>query len=547
LTQRKLICYAWDAASQRRAAREEKMINRLLTATALGLVAMTAWTTAASAQDAAGNLTIAFAAEATTMDPAKSAAGVDGYFTSQMFEMLVRPDPNLESVNWLATSWELTEVDGKTVLDIVIRDDVTFHNGDPLTSADFEFSYQRQANPEISKWPHLQKFVEEFEIIDDHHFRIHFSAPDSNYVAGNLQLYAMPKKYIEEVGDEEFARNPVGTGPYKFVSFTPKEELKLEAYDGYWNKEHRPTVKTVTVKIIPEDLTRVAALQTGEVDLIDAVPPQMVQQLDSNPKFETVSLLSGNNLFLQFPEHLESSPFSKPEVRRAVAHSIDINAIVKSVLFGQGEIYSEIGRGTSGYDETIQPYAYDPAKAKELLTQAGYPNGFDTSCYNLTTPREPNVKEYGEAMFAYMAQVGIRCRVEGLEYGAWISLGKRSEDTRQLDGPISWMWGHGLPGDVGSPWNGHLRSYEAGSGYGSYSYASNPDIDTMLDEAAGLMDPEARAAKLREIAQLKHERVTGGLTTYRPLVNFAWNAEKVTFTPWPWPGYWRSLQELGLK
>jgi peptide/nickel transport system substrate-binding protein len=142
---------------------------------------------------AAGDLSVAFGAEGTTLDPTKYSAGVDHYFIGQMFEQLVRYDPDLKPVNWLAESWKLEEQDGKPVIDVKLRPGVKFHNGDPLTSADFEFCYERLRDPKVSRWSHLQTNVEKIEIVDDLHFRIHFKAPDGDYVAGALQLWAMPK------------------------------------------------------------------------------------------------------------------------------------------------------------------------------------------------------------------------------------------------------------------------------------------------------------------------------------------------------------------
>ena len=261
----------------------------LLAATILVVPAMAY---AQTPKPATGSLTVAYAAEATMMDPAKYAAGVDQYFFGQIFEQLVRSDPDLKRVNWLAEKWELKEENGKPYLDIHIRKGVKFHNGDPLTSADFEFSYSRLRDNKVSRWSHLQAAVEKFEVIDDHHFLICFKEGDGSYIADNLQLWAMPKKYFEKVGDEEFAKKPVGTGPWKFVSRTIKEEIKFEAFDDYWNKEHRPTVKNLTIKMIPEDLTRVAAFKTGAVDWIDAVPPAMVEEFKKMPGVKTQSFVT---------------------------------------------------------------------------------------------------------------------------------------------------------------------------------------------------------------------------------------------------------------
>ena len=154
----------------------------------------------------------------------------------------------------------------------------------------------------------------------------------------------------------------------------------------------------------------------------------------------------------------------------------------------------------------------------------------------------------GDAVFAYLTAAGIRCRVNELEYGAWINLGRRGrEGPPVMDGVLSWMWSHGVPGDPGTPWAGHLHSFQAGQGWGSYSYTSDPKIDSMIEEQKRTLDPEKRAALLQEIARRKHEEVLGGLTTYRPLVTLAWRTSKVDFTPWPWPGAWHDFQQVSVK
>lgn len=517
---------------------------------AAALMVSTAWTGLAFAEEGKSDLVVAYATESTTLDPVKFSAGADMYFMVHMFEQLVTIGPDLKPVNWLAEKWELGEENGNPVIDVHLRPGVKFHNGDDLTAEDFEFSFERARDPAVSRWSHLQNAVESFEIVSPLHFRLHFNKADASYLSadinGTLRLWAIPKKYFLEVGEEEFNRRPVGTGPWKFVDRKIKEELVLEKFDDYWNKDAAPEAGKLTIKIIPDDVTRMAAFRTGEVDWVDAVPPAMVKDIQALPGVQTASNLAGNNLFLQLPENIPGSPFQDPRVRRAMAHAIDVDAIVQNVVFGQGRRYAEVGEGTAGYDPELKPLAYDPALARQLLAEAGYPNGFDTPCYNLTTPREPNVKEVGEAMFAYLQMAGIRCRVEGLEYGAWIALGRRADSNRELDGPISWMWGHGVPGDPGQPWAGHVHGYVEGNGYGSYSYTQDAELDRLIEESNLVMDPAARDELLRKIARLKQERATGGLPTYQPLLTVAWNAGKVDYTPWP-GAFWRSFQGLSAK
>src|SRR3954466_7636260 len=342
----------------------------LLASTIVGAAAQTP-------KPATGSLTIAFAAEATMLDPTKSSAGVDQYFFGQIYEQLVRPPPPRKRVNWLAGSWSVEDEGGKPVIDVHLRKDVKFHTGDPLTADDFAFAYNRLRDNKVSKWSHLQASVESFEIVDPHHFRIHFKQGDGSYVADNLQLWAMSKAYFDRVGDEEFGKTPVGTGPWKFVSRTIKEDLKLEAFDDYWNPTQRPTVKNLTVKIIPEDLTRVAAFKTGAVDWIDSVPPSMVEEFKKMPGVTTASFVIPNNMYIAMDAIDDNVPMHDVRVRQAAAYAVDVDAIIKSVLFGQGGRYVEVGPGEAGFDPDLKPYPFDPKKARALLAEAGYPRGFD--------------------------------------------------------------------------------------------------------------------------------------------------------------------------
>ena len=499
---------------------------------------------AEAAPKATGKLTIAFAAESNVLDVTKASAGVDWYFISQINELLIQGTPQLEIKRRLAESWKLTQEGGKPVIDINIKKGVKFHTGDTLTAKDFVYCYERMKDPKISKWSHYQAAVDHIEVVDDYHFKIHFKEPDATYIPGGLRLYGISKAYFEKVGDDGVQKHPVGTGPWKFISRKIKEEASFEAFDEYWDKEHRPGVKELIIKLIPEDMTRVAAFKTGAIDWVDAVPPAMITDIKKMKGVKTASLLNGNNLFIQFNTHQADTPFTDVRVRLAAAHAIDMDGIIKAMLFGQGQRYTSVGKGTLGYDPTLKPYEYNPEKSRRLLREAGYPNGFDVKFYNLITPREPNIKEYGEAAAAYLTAVGIRCRIQGLEYVPWIKMGRR-RDAPEMDGVISWMWGHGAVGDPGSPWAGHVHCYKPGTGWGSYSYTCDPEFDKLIEEQKKTMDPVKREAIIKKIGKMKYEKVIGGLTTYRPLVTFAWR-DKVSYTPWP-GAYFHELKEIGLK
>ena len=529
-------------------------VARSLLAASVGAFGATSLAFADTPAPATGSLTIAYAAESTMMDVTRAAAGVDWYILGNINEQLLQPNPDLEVENWLAEKWETGEKDGKPFIEIWLRKGVKFHHGGELTSKDIVFAQKRLSDPDVSKWPHYQAKVDRVEVIDDHHLIIHFNAPDALYLAGSglMRLWGVSKDYYESHTDQEIQAQPDGTGPWKFISRKIKEEFVLEAFDDYWNKDHRPSVKNLTIKIIPEDITRVAALQTGAVDWIDAVPPAMTEEVQGMDGIATTSRPSGNNLFMGLPQYLDKlpgmndNPFKDVRVRLAAAHAVDMDGIIEGILFGQGVRYTTTTPGSPAHDPSIEPYAYDPDKSKELLAEAGYPNGFDVNCYNLITPREPNIKEYGEAFFAYLSQVGIRCKVIGEEYSPWLARNNRSREP-QSDGILTDMWGHGVVPDPGTPWSGMVHCYEPGEGWGSYSHYCDPKLDPLIEEQASVMDPAKRIPLVKKLGKIKYEQVAGGITTYIPLVTFAWREEKVTYNPWPWGGFWRKLQEIGIK
>ncbi len=488
------------------------------------------------------HLTVAFAAEPTQIDPTRISAGVDQYFVSLFYEQLLASDPELDRVNRLAESWELRERNGVFAYHVRLRQGVRFHNGDELTAEDLRYAFERQSDPQASRLASRWRYVDRVDVIDDYTFEIVFSTPDSALVSLNLDLWAVPRRYYEEVGDEGVVAHPIGTGPWKFVSRRVREEIVVERFEDYWDAEHKPSADRLTIKIIPEDTTRVAAFKTGAVDWIDAVPPAQIDEIEAMPGVEVVSLPTPNNLFLAMSASDPKSPFADTRVRQAVAHAFDVDAIIEYILYGQGVRTAQLAPGEIGYDPGLEPYAFDAAKSRQLLRSAGYPRGFNVNCYNLTTPREPYMKQIGEAIFSYLIEAGIRCRIVQLEYGAWINLGRRNARPK-MDGIASWMWGHGLPGDPSDAWSGHLHS--AGEGWGPYSYHSDEELDALVEELRTTMDPTEKDALVRRIARLKHERVAGGLPTYRPLVTFAWR-DKVTFRAWPMAS-WRDMREIGLR
>lgn len=484
-------------------------------------------------------VTIAFGAEPTQVDPTRTVAGVDQYYMDLYFERLLHITPDLERVNWLAEDWQIREEQDKIFIDVTIRQGVKFHDGVELTSRDFQFAYLRQSDPASGVSGNLRN-VEGVIVHDDYRFTLPLSQPDALLEVQNLELWAIPKHHYDNVGEQGVQTHPIGTGPWKFVSRKVRDELVVERFEDYWNKDAMPSFKRLIIKIIPEDTTRVAAFKTGAVDWIDAVPPAQVQQFLTLENTHVATVQAANNMFLNLNQVDATSPFRDERVRQAIAYGVDYDAIIKYILFGQGVRTAQIAPGSLGYDPDLKPYPYDPDKARALIKEAGYPAGINVPCYNLTTPREPYVKEVGETIFAYLAEIGVRCRVVQLEYGAWLTVARTAARPR-MDGLVSHMWGQGLPGDPTLAWGGHVHSH--GDGWGTYSYVNDPELDVLIEGLRALMDPDERAIAIKKVARIKHARMTGGVPTYRPLLTIAWR-DTIDFKPSP-GAYWRSMRHIG--
>ena len=207
-------------------------------------------------------LTIAFAAEATQIDPTRTTAGVDAYFMSLFFEQLLSTAPYLQRINWLAEKWSIIDTNNAVKIKVKVREGVLFHNGDEVTTEDFRFAYQRMREPTSGVSVYV-RYITDVEVHNRYEMTLHLSQPDPTVVLSNLHIWALPKAYFERVGEAGFQKHPIGTGPWKFVSRKPREELIIERFDEYWNKDVQPGYKRLVIKIIPEDTTRVAAYKTG--------------------------------------------------------------------------------------------------------------------------------------------------------------------------------------------------------------------------------------------------------------------------------------------
>ncbi len=450
------------------------------------------------------------------------------WFLYAMHDAVVKPMPGQTMAPSLAESWTVSA--DSLVYDFKLRPGVKFHNGDPFTAEDAKFSFER------AKIAIMHKKVKEVVAVDPLHLRfvLHEPWPDFMTFYGTMVTAAgwvVPKAYIEKVGVDGFKRNPVGLGPYKFVSHTPGVELVVEANENYWRKT--PSVKRMVFKIVPDATTRAAMLIRGEVDVAHLLDGTIAQSIKNDPKLR---LAFGGGVGTSFIDFLDmwdpKSPWADPRVRLAASLAIDRKALSEIETMGASRPTGNVVPPKFDYALAIPPDPYDPARAKQLLAEAGYPNGFDAGDLN---PWPPYFST-GEAVANFLGAVGIRTRMRTMERAAFYS----ALAAKKLKGLCVCMHqGHG---------NAASRLAETAPSDGTLAYGGFPDMDDLYRRQALETNVEKRRAMLHEIQRTLYER-----RRYAPIYDYMWasgvgprveEAAIMLIDPHPWPA---PYEEVRLK
>src|SRR5262249_44789595 len=426
----------------------------------------------------------------TWFDPAETSGIITPFlFLYAMHDALVKPMPGALMTPSLAESWSVSP-DG-LVYEFVLRQGARFHNGDPVTAEDVKYSFDRYRG--AAQRP-LKEAVAAVETPDAGRVRVRLKRPWPDFMTFYANAtgagWIVPKKYVEKVGDEGFKKSPVGAGPYKFVSFTPGIELVLEAFDQYWRKA--PNVKRLVLRAVPDETTRLAALKRGEVDIAYQIRGPLAEELRRSPGFTLQTNVSQGTFWLYFPEQWDpKSPWHDRRVRLAANHAVDRDAINQAETLGFSKITWSII--PSHFEFYWQPpgYQYDPAKAKQLLAEAGSPTGFAAGDYTC----DAAFASIGEAMVNYLKAAGMKARLRPLERAAFFR-GYSEKRHRGLIQAASAAYGNAAT---------RIEAFVAGGG--AYVYGSYPDIDGLFGEQATESDQKRRAASLERIQQLIHEKV----------------------------------------
>lgn len=442
-------------------------------------------------------LTLAVDQEPTSMDPSLVYATADYVVVDNWTDYLIYRSTSGELKPGLATSWKMSP-DGKEI-EFTLRKGVKFQSGDPMTSKDVEFSFDRgrAKNPSVKT---RLKSMDRFERIDDYRFKIHFKAPDVTFIPNRGGVAIVSKSYYDRVGEDEFVKRPLGTsGPYRLVHHVPGEYVDIERFEDYWGE--KPSVKEARIFFVPEETTRLAKLKAGEVDMINACPYPSVNEIENSPGLKIIKFPADHpTQSVVISNRNPNTPWRDRRVRLAMAYAIDCQAIIKKILYGIPNHWAFLAPDELGYDPALKPYPYDPKKARELLAEAGYPKGFDLKLYWQITGSAPMSREVVEAIASYFEAVGIRTKLIGDEFAASMS---RLRASKGPDAEYVTYRGHGRARAVDPSYNLDLFF----SSDGGYSVYTNPELEKAIAEARATVNDGKRAEVIKKAVRIVQEDV----------------------------------------
>jgi ABC-type transport system substrate-binding protein len=413
-------------------------------------------TAAAVEPQRGGTLVFGRGGDSVGLDPASRTDGESFNVTDHIFDSLVAFKPGTtEVVASLATKWDVA-ADGLTYT-FSLRPNVKFHDGTPVDADAVIFSFKRQMDPQHPAYafasPYsylsamgLDKLIKDVVKVDDHTVKFTLTKPSAPFLATlGMQAFAIVSPTAVMKSKQDFARNPVGSGPFKFVRWEKNQKIVLAANPDYW--EGKPYIDTLIFRAIPDNDTRLQEMMAGNLHVMDNPNNNHIktleQRLGKQVKFAKLPGLNVGYLAM----NQEKKPFDNLKVRQAIAHAINKLAIVDSVYAGNAQVAKNPMPPTLwGYNDAVKDYDYDPAKAKRLLKEAGYPNGFETDLWAMPVARPymPDGRKVAEAIQGDLAKIGITVKIVSYDWGTYL---KRTSEGDHDMALLGWT------GDIGDPDN----------------------------------------------------------------------------------------------
>ena len=465
--------------------------SRPLPIAALVLVLLSSAGPALAADDGTMTIGLHVTLVSRWLDPAETEALITPFMVLYaLHDALVKPMPAGIMTPSLAESWTVSK-DGISY-EFLLRKGVRFHNGDPLTADDVKFSFERYKGSGAAL---LKDKIKDVQVVAPNRVRFVLKEPWPDFLAfygtsATGAAWIVPKKFIEKIGEDGFKKAPVGAGPYKLVSFTPGIELVVEAFPDYWRKA--PSVKRIVMRSIPDESTRAAAVKTGEVDIAYLFGGAIAGDLRGTPGIKVVAPLVYGVYWLDFLDQWNpKSPWHDQRVRMAAGLAIDRKAVNQAEMLGMGRLTGSFVPPTFDFALKLEPPAYDPKRAKQLMVEAGYPNGFDAGSL---TPLPPYAS-LAEAVGGYLQVIGIRSTVRMMERATFLTTWREKKLTGLLIGA------------TGAAGNAAARLEPFFTKGGTYAYGTLPEIDDLFQRQAKELDRKQREAQLHQIQKIVADRV----------------------------------------
>lgn len=439
-------------------------------------------------------LTIGQGLDPETLDPHLSTVQASLNVSTLIAEPLV--DRNYETneiVPVLLTEWK--EIDPVT-WEFKVRPSVKFTNGEELTAQVVKANIERIKDP-ATKSPAAATYagqIDKMDVVDPLTLRVTTKGPSPVMLLNLSKIYIISPRALAEMGAAEFAKKPVGTGPYSMVEWVKDDRVTLEANQAYWGG--KPKLDKITFRPIPEPSARAAALRTGEADLVTLLPIPEVNNVKSSQDLE-VSTTPSLRLMYLILDATKEGPVKDKQVRQALNYAVDKDAIIQQLLQGygiqlQGQILS---KEYTGFNPDLKSYPYDPEKAKQLLAAAGYPNGFEVTLYS-PQGRYIMDKEISEAVAGQLAKVGVRANIKVEEWAAYI----KDLIAKTLT-PIAFIGMSTFP-DA----DPMLGIQIAGN---PYSYYANPEFDRIIKQARTTSNQQSRIALYKQATEILRDDPPG--------------------------------------
>ncbi len=439
----------------------------------------------APSQAAGGTVTVAQGAEPATLDPFQEISRTGYNVTLHIYDPLFMRNDTGKIIPMLATGYKIIN---PTTWEFILRTGVKFHNGEPFDAAAVKFTLDR-ALLKDSPSNYLVDGVKDVRIVDPRTVQVTTADPMPLLLPNLMLLGIAPSHYYQAQGASYVATHPVGTGPYRFQSWVKDDRVTLVANHDYWGGV--PNIESLVFRLIPDPAARVAAFRSGEADIITDFAPDLVSSIANDPRIKADVTTGTRSINIMLDTG--TGPLRDKLVRQALNYAVDKDAIVKNILGGFGTVESTlVPAAYLGFSPLLRPYAYDPAKARALLAQAGYPNGFDI-VFQSPRGRYLADAQVSQAVVGYLKAVGVNADLKYYEWGNFVNMYFK----HQL-GPIFLIGSGSAALDAAD-------ALENVSCDVWDSWYCNQGIQAIYVKAKATLDPDRRAALYREIQSLVYD------------------------------------------